>query len=56
MERCYYSCNCRRCRHAPSNVKGWHKSLAHRKFRRLSKALIRRGDSTHPKVHTGYKD
>ncbi len=52
----YYSCNCRRCKHAPSNVKGIHKREAHRAFRRASKAGIRSGDWTTPKVSTGYKD
>ena len=52
----YKSCNCQACRHwPPSSVKGFHKKTAHRKFRRLSKALLNKGIEDTPVVSTGYK-
>jgi len=50
----YKSCNCRHCRHASSARKGTHKREAHRNFRRVSKAMLRRGDDSTPIVSSGY--
>ncbi|MFI5300530.1 MAG: hypothetical protein ACHREM_20780 [Polyangiales bacterium] len=37
-----------------SKFKGEHKREAHRRFRRTSKAMIRRGDDSLPLISTGY--
>lgn len=51
----YKSCGCFTCRRLSTSArKGYHKRLAHRLFRRRSKAALRRGDETVPIVSTGY--
>lgn len=51
----YSSCNCRWCRSVPSKIKGMHKALAHRLFRRMSRTALRKDREAPQRVSTGYR-
>lgn len=48
----YESCNCFQCRHS-NNMKE-HKRMAHRKFRKLSKQMLKNLDDDNFIISTGY--